>query len=168
MANIRINKVTLNIGVGDAGDKLQKAEKLLNELAGQKPVRTYGKKTISEWNVKKYSPIGVKVTLRGQKAVKFLGRAFDAVENKVKPAQFDNSGNLSFGIKEYIELPGSKYDPDIGMYGMDVSVNLEKAGYRIARRKISARKLPSKIRINQDEAKKFFEQNFKVKVTEEL
>ncbi len=164
MEKIKINKVTLNIGVGDSGDKLQKAEKLLQELTAQKPVRTYGKKTISEWNVKKFAPIGVKVTLRGEKAKKFLERAFVAVENVVKPTQFDSSGNLSFGVKEYIELPGSKYDPDIGMFGFDVSVNLERMGYRIARRKKLQRKLPAKVRIAPAEARKFIEENFKVKV----
>lgn len=164
MEKIKINKVTLNIGVGDSGDKLQKAEKLLQELTAQKPVRTYGKKTISEWNVKKFAPIGVKVTLRGEKAKKFLERAFVAVENVVKPTQFDSSGNLSFGVKEYIELPGSKYDPDIGMFGFDVSVNLERMGYRIARRKKLQRKLPANVRIAPAEARKFIEENFKVKV----
>lgn len=164
MNKIKINKVTLNIGVGDSGDKLQKAEKLLQELTEQKPVRTYGKKTISEWNVKKFAPIGVKVTLRGKKAVKFLERAFVAVENVVKPTQFDRNGNLSFGVKEYIELPGSKYDPDIGMFGFDVSVNLERMGYRIARRKKLQRKLPAKVRIPPAESIKFIQENFKVKV----
>ncbi len=166
MKSIRINKVTLNIGVGESGEKLQKAERLLQEITGQKPIRTYGKKTISEWNVKKYAPIGAKVTLRGENAKKFLERAFTAVENTVKPAQFDSRGNLSFGVREYIELPGAKYDPEIGMFGFDVSVNLERVGYRIARRKSAKRKLPSKVLISQEEAKKFIEENFRVKVSE--
>ncbi|HIJ98865.1 TPA: 50S ribosomal protein L5 [archaeon] len=167
MNSIRINKVSLNIGVGDSGEKLQKAERLLRELTGQKPVRTYGKKTISEWNVKKFAPIGVKVTLRGENAKKFLERAFVAVENIVRQEQFDSQGNLSFGVKEYIELPGAKYDPDVGMFGFDVNVNLDRMGYRIARRKYAKRKIPSKLRISQEEAKKFFEENFKVKVQSE-
>ncbi len=167
MKSLRINKITLNIGVGDSGDKLQKAEKLLKDLTGQKPVRTYGKQTISEWNVKKFAPIGVKVTLRGSGAKQFLERAFVAVENVVKPTQFDKTGNLSFGVKEYIELPGSKYDPDVGMFGFDVSVNLERIGYRIARRHRLQRKLPAKVRITPEESRKFFEAQFKVKVESE-
>lgn len=164
MRSIKISKVTLNIGVGDSGDKLQKAEKLLRDLTEQKPLRTYGKQTISEWNVKKFAPIGVKVTLRGERAKKFLERAFVAAENRVKPTQFDKRGNLSFGVKEYIELPGSKYDPDVGMLGFDVSVNLERMGYRIARRRYMQKKIPARVHIKPEEAQKFFEENFKVKV----
>jgi len=169
MANpdIKIGKVTLNIGVGDSGDKLQKAEKLLTVLTGQKPLRTFGKKTISEWGVRKFAPIGVKVTLRHKKAADFLGKAFEAIEHKVKPGQFDSRGNLSFGIREYIELPQSKYDPDIGMFGFDLSVNLERSGYRVTRRAIRPAKIPKKAIITPEESAKFFEQNFKVKVVTE-
>lgn len=167
MEKLRINKVTLNIGVGGASEKLQKAEKLLQELTGQKPLRTYGKMSISEWNVKKAAPIGVKVTLRKKKATDFLARAFEAVEKQVKATQFDKKGNLSFGVKEYIELPGAKYDTDIGMFGMDVSVNLERPGFRISKRRISPKKLPNKIKITPEEAKKYFEAKFKIKVVTE-
>lgn len=167
MANIRISKVTLNIGMGEEAEKLPKAERLMQELTGQKPLRTFAKKTISEWGVKKFEPIGAKVTLRKEKAKAFLARAFDAVENKVKETQFDNRGNLSFGVKEYIDIPNSKYDPDIGMIGFDISVNLEKIGYRCARRRIMPSKIPKKALITLDEAKKFFEENFRVKVVNE-
>ena|SRR3989344_1108588 len=164
---IKISKVTLNIGVGDSGDKLQKAERLLQLLSGNKPLRTYAKKTISEWGVKKFAPIGVKVTIRHKNAKEFLDRAFEAVENKIKPTQFDSRGNLSFGVKEYIELPNAKYDPDIGMFGFDISVNLEKPGYRVARRAIRPKKIPKKIIISPQESIKYFEENFKVKVVSE-
>ncbi len=164
---IRISKVTLNIGVGDSGEELQRAEKLLQMLSQQKPQRTYGKKTISEWGVKKFAPIGVKVTMRHQKAKAFLGKAFDAIENKVKDKQFDKRGNLGFGVKEYIELPSVKYDPDIGMFGFDVAVNLERPGYRISRRALKPKKIPKNVFISKDESRKFFESNFKVKVVEE-
>ncbi len=161
---IKISKIALHIGESESVEKLQKAEKLLQELSGQKPLKTYAKNTISEWNVKKFAPIGVKVTMRGEKARAFLARAFDAVENKVKEEQFDARGNLSFGIKEYIEIPDTKYDPDIGMFGLDVSVNLSRPGYSITRRAIKPSKLPKKAIITKEEAKNFFEGNFKVKV----
>lgn len=169
MANtdIKIAKVTLNIGVGDSGEKLQKAERLLQELSGQKPLRTYGKKTISEWNVKKFAPIGVKVTLRHQKAKEFLNRAFEAIENKVKETQFDSRGNLSFGIREYIELPNAKYNPDIGMFGFDVSIALERHGHRVAQRAIRSGRIPRKEIITSEVSKNYFESNFKVKVVSE-
>lgn len=162
MKEIKICKVTLNIGAGDPGEKLQKAEKLLLQLTGKKAVRGIAKATHPELGVKKYSPIGAKVTLRKKEAAAFLKKALEAVENHVKRSQYDMQGNLSFGIHEYIEIPGSKYDPDIGMFGLDVSVNLERAGYRIARRKKCIRKIPQKSRITKEEAIGFFKKNFGV------
>lgn len=163
---MKINKVSINIGVGGELDRLQKAENLIKTLVEQKPIRTYAKSTITEFNVKKYAPLGVKVTLRGKKAMEFLKNAFEAVENQIKQEQFDRDGNLSFGVKEYIEIPGMKYDPDIGMFGFDVSVNLEKSGYKISSRKRASRKIPKKHKITKQEAIKFFEENFKVKIVE--
>ena len=81
---------------------------------------------------------------------------------KVDRKKYDQFGNLSFGIHEYIEMPGTQYDPDIGMFGMDVSVNLERAGYRIARRKKCQRKIPLSSRITKEEAMDFFKKNFGV------
>ena len=162
MEELKINKVTVNIGVGEPGEKLQKAEKLLEELTGQKPARGFSKSTHPEFGVKKHSPVGTKVTLRGEKAVTFLKKAFEAVENKVKEKQYDTFGNLSFGIEEYIELPEAQYDPKIGMFGMDVSVNLDRPGYRIQKRKIRKNKIPQKIRITKKESIAFFKNNFGV------
>ena len=162
MKEIKIAKVTVNIGVGDSGDKLQKAEKLLEMLTGQKPARGFSHATHPELGVKKHAPIGTKVTLRKKVAVDFLKQAFEAAENKVQRKQYDMQGNLSFGIHEYIEMPGAKYDPDIGMFGMDVSINLERPGYRIARRKNRPKKIPAISRITKEEAMSFFKKNFGV------
>ena len=164
MNEIRIAKVTVNIGVGDAGEKLQKAELLLQKLFDQKPVRTISKGSHPEFGVKKKEPIGVKVTLRGEKVNSFLKDAFEAVENVINAKQFDSTGNMSFGVHEYLELPGMKYDPDIGMFGMDIAVNLEKPGYRIARRKKQNKKIAPRFRITPEESMEFFKENFKIQV----
>jgi large subunit ribosomal protein L5 len=164
MSDIKISKVTVNVGVGESGEKLGKAETLLQQLLEQKPVRTISKGSHPEFGVKKREPIGAKVTLRKEKATAFLKNAFEAIENTVKAKQFDSNGNLSFGIQEYIELPGTKYDPDIGMFGMDVCVNLERRGYRIAKRKKQRRKVAPRYRITPEEAVSFFKENFKVQV----
>lgn len=164
MELIKVSKVTVNIGVGESAEKLQKAEKLLSTLLGQKPVRTYAKASIPEFGVKKHSPLGVKVTLRGKKAAEFLSRALAAVENQIRRTQFDSNGNFSFGVKEYIEIPNTRYDPEIGMLGMDVSVCIERPGYRIAKRKVEQKKLPSSARINIEESIKFVEKKFNVQV----
>lgn len=163
---IKVGKVTVNIGVGSSGEELEKAEKLLEKLCGQKPVRTISTKRIPEWGIRKKQPIGVKVTLRGKKALEFLNKALDAKERKIKSSQFDENGNFAFGVSEYIELPDVKYDPSIGIFGFDVCVTLEKNGYRIKRRKRQKSKIPKKHKLTKEEAIKWVKDNLKVEVEE--
>jgi large subunit ribosomal protein L5 len=132
----RISKVTVNMGVGEGGEKLEIAENLLKDLTGQQPVRLTAKESNQTFAIRKGLPIACKVTLRGQKADDFLKKALYAVDNRIKKSSFDQQGNLSFGIDEHINLPDVKYDPKVGIWGMDVSVTMERPGYRIKRRKI--------------------------------
>ena len=163
--DIKIAKLTLNIGVGgEAIESLQRAEKLLTLLSGQKPVRTYSKATISEFGTKKNEPIGTKVTIRGKKASEILKSSFEAVENQIQKNKISDHGNFSFGVGEYIEMPGMKYDPDIGMFGFDISVNMERIGYRIAKRRLHPKKLPKSIQITREEIEKFLTENYGVKI----
>lgn len=160
---VKIEKVTLNIGCGDDKVKIEKSAKLLEYLTETKPVITKSKKR-STFGVVKGRPIGVMVTLRKQKAAEFLKKALAGVENKLKNSQFDKEGNFSFGIREYIDMPGVKYKHDIGMMGFDVVVTIERAGFRIKRRRIQQRKIPKKHRINKEETVAWLEKNFGVKV----
>lgn len=159
---IKIDKVTLNVGVGSAGEKLEKAKTLLEKVSGQKPVETYARKRIPTWNLRKGLAIGCKVTLRGQKAVEVLNRTLTANEKKIRGRSFDNTGNVCFGVKEYIDVPGMKYDPNIGMMGMDVCVSLEKHGYRVKRRKRGQAAVNT--RITPEEAIEFMKGNFGVEI----
>lgn len=161
---IKISKVTVNIGVGSSGDELERAEKLLEKLCEQKPVKTTSRKRIPMWGIRKKQPIGVKVTLRGERALGFLNSALDAKERTLGENQFDECGNFAFGVKEYIEMPGIKYDPDIGIYGFDVCVTLEKNGYRIKKRKRQRKKIPPTHRITKEEAIDWVKKNMKVQV----
>ena len=162
MREIRIEKVTLNMGCGADRDKLERAEKLMARLTGQKPLITRTKRRTT-FGMARKKPIGVKVTLRGEKAEKFLRDALQAVNFELKESQI-NPGNFSFGIKEYIDLPNVKYDPEIGILGMDVCVTLERPGYRVKRRKIKRAKIGKKHLITKDETIEWLKEKFGVKI----
>lgn len=164
MQQPRIAKVTVNIGVGEGGEKLQKAEKVLAKLTGHKPVRTIGKETNRELGVKPGDPLGCKVTLRGEDADKFVSRALYTRKNKVYGYSFDNQGNLQFGVADYTNFEGERYDPDIGVFGMDVCITLEKPGHRIKRRKAMTRTVPKDHRVTRDEAMAFLSKKFQLEV----
>lgn len=164
MRQVVLDKVVLNIGVGEGGERLEKAEKVLNQITGMKPKRTLAKKTIREWKIHKKDPIGCIVTVRGQKGMELLGRLLKAVDNRLKESSFDPYGNFSFGIKEHIDIPGIKYDPEIGIFGMDVCVSLARRGYRIARRRRARRKIPMSHRVTKEEAMEWVKTNFGVQI----
>jgi len=167
MKEIRIEKITLNMGIGESGDKLKKASKLLSTASGKKPVLTKSYKRIPTWGVRPGLEIGTKVTLRGNNAEKMITRLFKAVENKLKPSSFDKQGNISFGIKEYIDIPEMEYDPDIGIVGMEVAVTLERPGYRVKKRKYQKSKLGKNHIITKDESIDYVQNKFGIKVGED-
>ncbi|MFH0986531.1 MAG: 50S ribosomal protein L5, partial [Candidatus Micrarchaeota archaeon] len=160
-----IEKVTLNIGAGAPGDKLEKAKKLLEKIAGQKAVETKTNKRIPTWDVKKGSAIGTKVTIRDKGKIKdLLVKCFEANDNKLKDSSFDMNGNFSFGVKDYIDVPGMKYDPEIGMFGFDVCITMKKWGYRVSKRKQRTAKIPAKHIIKKAESAEFIKNMFKVEI----
>ena len=129
-----IEKVTVNMSVGKSGAPLEQAVKILTQLTGQKPSKRQAKKTVREFGIRKGESIACLVTLRGEKADAFLKKAFVAVDKKLSKYCFDRQGNFSFGIKEHIDIPGTRYMPELGIHGMDVAVSLGRAGYRVKRR----------------------------------
>lgn len=164
MKALSIDKITVHIGTGESGERLTTAEKLLQTIAKQKPVRAMAKKTIPAFSIKKKEPIGCKVTLRGNKANDFLTTALKIVEKKLNATQFDTNGNFSFGIEEHTDFPGMKYDPSIGIFGMDVSVALKRAGYRISKRKIEVTRIPRIHRLTKEDAISFVKEKYGVEV----
>ena len=167
MKNIRIEKVTLNIGAGKDQAKLEKGLVLLNTITKSTPVKTITNKRIQEWGLRPGLPIGCKVTLRRGRAASMLPKLLEAVENKLSQRQFDDNGNIAFGVNEYIGIPGIKYDPKIGIMGLQVCVTLERPGYRIKRRKLLTRKIPAKHRISKQEAIIFMSSQFQTSVEAE-
>ena len=162
---IRIQKVTLNIATGKSGEPLEKAKKVLAQLTDHNPATMRAKKAVKDFNVRKGEPIAAVVTLRRDEAGTFLVRALDAVDNKVRESSFDNYGNFSFGIKEHIEIPGTRYVPELGIFGATVHVRLERPGYRVAQRSIRSAKIGRHHYISRSEAVDFMQNNFKIEIS---
>ena len=122
MLKPRIEKVTVNVSVGKSGEPLEKASKVLEQLTDQQPCKRKAKQTIRGFGIHKGEPIACLVTLRKDKVRNFLEKTFQAIDNKLSKECFDGYGNFSFGIKEHIEISGTRYVPELGIYGMNVSV----------------------------------------------
>jgi large subunit ribosomal protein L5 len=159
-------KVTVNIGVGESGEKLKKAELVLQGVTGQKPIQTISKTTNKDWGLRKFMPLGCKVTLRKKHAADFLRSALKIRENKMSEYSFDNQGNFSFGVPDHTLFEGQKYDPSIGIFGMDICVTIEKPGYRIKHRRIDKRKISVRNAVSKEETMKFITEAFNVEVVE--
>ena len=159
-----IEKVTVNMSVGKSGGPLEQAVTIISQLTNQKPSKRKAKKTIREFGIRKGESIACLVTLRGENAKEFLRKAFSAVENKLSKYCFDRQGNFSFGIKEHIDIPGTKYSPELGIHGMDVSVSLGRAGYRVKRRHRVKTKIGKNHILSSQEAILFIKDEFDVEI----
>jgi large subunit ribosomal protein L5 len=159
-----VEKVIVHMGVGESGQHLVNAEEILRTITGQGVVRSFAKKTLPAFGIKKNEPIGCKVTLRGQKAQKFLETALSIVDKTLAKSQFDSLGNVSFGIEEHTDFPGMRYDPNIGVFGMDVTVVIKRPGERVCKRRIATRKIPTDHRVTVEDAISFLNESYGVEV----
>ncbi len=164
MLKPRIEKVTVNMAVGKSGEILERATKVLEQLTGQRSCKRKAKKTIRDFGIRKGEPITCIVTLRKEKAREFLKKAFYSLDNKISKEKFDNYGNFSFGIKEHIEMPGTKYVPELGIHGMDVCVTLCRRGYRVKKRRHAKSDVGSRHKLAPEEAVLFIKEEFGVEI----
>jgi large subunit ribosomal protein L5 len=163
---LKIVKVVVNAGVGESGDPRTRAERVLTMVAGQKPISTRSHSTNRDFGIRKGQEIGAKVTLRGTRAREFLDRALDARDRFLDPDSIDRDGNFSFGIADYTDFAGMKYDPQIGIHGMDVCVEVGRAGWRIRDRRARSRPIPSSARVTREETRRFLQDAFRVNYLE--
>ncbi len=164
MLKPRIEKVVVNLSVGKSGEPLERAATVLKEITGRTPCKRKAKASIRDFGVRKGESIACIVTLRRQEAIDFLKKVLPVVENKISQRSFDGQGNVSFGLKEHIEIPGVKYDPDIGIFGMDVCVTVTRPGYRVKNRKIRQTKLGAKHVLTPEESMVFVRDTLGVEI----
>ena len=127
----RLEKITLNMGVGEASQdkkKVQTAAEEMALIAGQKPVITKAKKSIAQFKLREGMPIGAKVTLRRERMYEFLDRLVTVAMPRIRdfrglnPKSFDGRGNYSIGVKEHIIFPEIDFDKVVDSWGMDITV----------------------------------------------
>jgi large subunit ribosomal protein L5 len=127
----KLDKVVINIGVGEAVNdtkKVRSAAAELEKIAGQKPVITHARKSIAGFKVREHMPLGVKVTLRKQRMYEFIDRLVNIALPRVRdfrglnPNAFDGRGNYAMGIKEHIVFPEINYDQIDQIWGMDIVI----------------------------------------------
>jgi len=159
MRQIKIEKVVLS--VGGTGDELEKGVKLLEFLTGRKPAKMKSRKRIPSFGVRPGLEVGAVVTLR-KDLKEFLKKMLATIENTLRKKQVSEN-NFSFGIKEYIEIPGVEYQREIGIRGFDITIVFKRTGRRVKLRKIKKGKIPSRQTISKEEIIKFMEENFKTK-----
>ena len=149
----RIEKITLNMGVGEAtADKkiLDNAIGDLTKIAGQKPVATKSRKSIATFKIRKGYPIGCMVTLRGKRMFEFLDRLVTVAMPRIRDFRglssraFDGRGNYSIGVKEQIIFPEIEYDKIDALRGMNVSITTTAKTDEEARALLAAFRFPFK------------------------
>ena len=149
----KIEKITINMGLGSAlGDKkvLESALEELGLISSQKPVTCLARKSVASFKIREGWPIGCKVTLRGNKMYEFMERLIDVAIPRerdfrgLNPKSFDGQGNYNFGIKEQIIFPEIKYDTVASIRGMDVCINTSATNKEDAKALLEVLQFPFK------------------------
>merc|ERR1711988_2085900 len=162
MRKVKIDKLVINIAVGESGDRLTKAVRVLQQLSDQTPVENTARYTVRTFGIRRNEKIACHVTMRGDKARDMIERGLKITDYEISAKHFNSSGNFGFGVNEHIDL-GLKYDPSTGIYGMDFYVVLKRAGYNVAKKSKRGRISPSH-RVTKEDAMEWVRQRFQADI----
>merc|ERR1711987_32 len=163
MRKVICDKLIINIAVGESGDRLTKAVRVLQQLSDQQPVENKARYTVRTFGIRRNEKIATHVTVRGEKAMDLIERGLKITDYEISAKHFSETGNFGFGVNEHIDL-GLKYDPGTGIYGMDFFIVLRRPGFNVAKKKRKRGRLAPGHRVTKEDAMEWVRQTFNAEI----